>query len=178
MVSSLQSIPFHDPAAAERNFRAVAGILSEQALTTLRQSLAQSPDPDSSLNYLERFLKQAEREGEPFLPRGNRLPILVAVFGHSHFLAETLFRYPELLDWALNENRLYRLLSTDELRSELGWLPADIVDDEAAKTLARFKRMHLLRIVIRDLLRFATLAESSVNIDWNSAKSPGLISMS
>ena len=130
-----------------------------QALTTLRRSLAQSPDPDSSLNYLERFLKHAEQEGEPSLLHGHRLPIVTAVFGNSHFLAETLFRYPELLDWALDENRLYRLLSTDELRSELGWLPPDITDDEAAKTLARFKRMHLLRIVIRDLLRFATLAD-------------------
>ena len=159
MALSLKSIPFRDPAAAERNFRAVAGILSEQALTTLRQSLRQSPDPDSSLNHLERFLKRAGGEDESFLPHGNRLPILTAVFGHSHFLAETLFRYPELLAWALDESRLYRLLSTDELRSELGLFPSDTADDEAAKTLARFKRMHLLRIVIRDLLRFATLAE-------------------
>ncbi len=159
MASSLKSIPFHDRAAAERNFRFVADSLPEQALTALRQSLAQSPDPDSSLNYLERFLKHAEQTGEPFPPRGNRLQILVVVFGNSHFLAETLFRHPELLEWALDENRLYRVLSTDEMRSELGWLPADLGDGEAAKTLARFKRMHLLRIVIRDLLRFATLAE-------------------
>ena len=159
MASSLKSIPFLDPAAADRNFRAVVGILPEQALTTLRQTLGQSPDPDSSLAYLARFLKSAARRGEPFLPAGNRLPILTAVFGNSHFLAETLFRYPELLDWALDEDRLYRLLSTDELRSELGLLPSDIADDQAAKTLARFKRMHLLRIVIRDLFRFATLAE-------------------
>ena len=159
MALSLKSIPFRDPAAAERNFRAVAGILSEQALTTLRQSLRQSPDPDSSLNHLERFLKRAGGEDESFLPHADRLPILTAVFGHSHFLAETLFRYPELLAWALDESRLYRLLSTDELRSELGLFPSDTADDEAAKTLARFKRMHLLRIVIRDLFRFATLAE-------------------
>ena len=156
---SLQSIHFLDPASAERNFRAVAGILSEPALTTLRQSLRQSPDPDSSLNYLERFLKQAAGEDESLLLDGNRLPILTAVFGNSHFLAETLFRYPELLAWALDESRLYRSLSTDELRSELGWFPSDTGDDEAARTLARFKRMHLLRIVIRDLFHFATLAD-------------------
>ena len=159
MALSLKSIAFRDAAAAERNFRAISGILSEPALRTLRQSLRQSPDPDASLNYLERFLKQTGGEDESLLPHGNRLPIVTAVFGNSQFLAETLFRYPELLAWALDESRLYRLLSTDELRSELGWFPSDTGDDEAARTLARFKRMHLLRIVIRDLFRFATLAD-------------------
>ena len=158
MPSLLQSIPFTNRAAAERNFRSVAKFLPEQT-ATLRVLLRQSPDPDSALNHLERFLKNAAAAEEPFVPGGHRLPVLVMLFGHSHFLAETLFRYPELLEWALDEDRLYRLLSTEEIRSELGCLPSDIADAEAAHTLARFKRMHLLRIVIRDLLRFATLAE-------------------
>ena len=159
MAFSLELIPFRNHVVAERNFRSIVELLSEQSTTILRVLLRQSPDPDSSLNHLERFLKTVAAKGEPFLPHGNRLPTLITVFGNSHFLAETLFRYPNLLQWTLNERRLYRVLSTKELFSELGSFSPDTTDDEAARTLAQFKRKHLLRIVIRDLLHFGSLAE-------------------
>ena len=157
--SLLNSIPFRDHSTAESNFRSVVEYLSEQVVVTLLVLLRQSPDPDLSLIHLERFLKSASMKGEPFRAHGNRLPILITVFGNSSFLAETLIRYPESLHWALDERRLYRVLSTEEFCSELGLFPLDTTDNETAHILAKFKRKHLLRIAIRDLLQFSSLAE-------------------
>jgi len=157
--SLLNSIPFRDHTTAESSFHSVAEYLSEQVVLTLLVLLRQSPDPDLSLIHLERFLKNTSKKGEPFLAHGNRLPVLITVFGNSSFLAETLVRYPESLHWALDERRLYRVLSTEEFRSELGLFPLDTTDDETAHILAKFKRKHLLRIAIRDLLQFGSLAE-------------------
>jgi glutamate-ammonia-ligase adenylyltransferase len=165
--------------------------LSGDELRTLQLLLRQSPDPDSAFHYLGRFIvelggederlaeneRRAEQNGgqqDSEDPRGtavaslfrskSRLVALLTVFSHSHALTETLFRYPQLLDWALDSDKLYRVLSAEELRADLGWLSPERDHASTAHSLSRFKKMHLLRIALRDLLGLATLAEVTLEL--------------
>ncbi len=164
MDSLFQGVAFRDPAGARKNVRSLEPHLPENGLDTLERLIRQVPDPDSALNHLERYGKTS---GQPlrdlFFPV-SRLRAALAIFSHSHFLAETLYRHPELLEWALGEEKLYRVLSREEMRSDLGWLDTSSSEAEVARTLGRFKRMHVLRIALRDLLGLATLAEVTLEL--------------
>jgi len=147
---------FRDPARAQRNLAALDRRLSPQTRDVLLSLLGHSPDPDSALHYLERYCGEAAPAAEVTISNSSRLNALLAVFAHSHFLSETLFQRPELLDWALDRSELHRVLSLEELRSELG--------EPTPLELARFKRRHLLRLLLRDVLGLATLAEVALEL--------------
>ena len=158
------TVSFRDRARVTKNLLLVEQHISESELRTLQSLLRQSPDPDSALHHLERFLVQGGAAAGSLFRSKKRLPALLTVFSHSHALTETLFRYPQLLDWALDSQKLYRVLSAEELRADLGWLSAELDHSEAARSLARFKKMHVLRISLRDLLGLATLAEVTLEL--------------
>ena len=158
------TVSFRDRARATKNLLLVERHVSESELRTLQSLLRQSPDPDSALHHLERFLAQGGAAAGSLFRSKKRLPALLTVFSHSHSLTETLFRYPQLLDWALDSQKLYRVLSAEELRADLGWLSPDLDHSETARSLARFKKMHVLRISLRDLLGLATLAEVTLEL--------------
>ena len=159
-----QRIAFRDPAGARKNIRSLEPYLPENGLVTLERLIRQVPDPDSALNHLERYAKTRGQPLRQLFSPVSRLRAALAIFSHSHFLAETLYRHPELLEWALREEKLYRVLSREEIRSDLGWLDASSSEADVARTLGRFKRMHVLRIALRDLLGLATLAEVTLEL--------------
>ena len=169
MDSLLETVSFRDRARAVKNLLLIEQRLSDSDLRTLQLLLPQSPDPDCAFHRLARFVEQngAQQEGaaaDSVFRSKNRLLALLTVFSHSHSLTETLFRYPQLLDWALDSEKLYRVLSAEELRADLGWLSPELDHSDAAHSLARFKKMHLLRISLRDLLGLATLAEVTLEL--------------
>jgi glutamate-ammonia-ligase adenylyltransferase len=159
----LESVPFRHPELAQRNLIHLDRFLSPPVRDLLAVLLQQSSDPDSALNYLDRYLSSP---GEaPALPSGSRLHALLAVFAHSHFLSETVFRRPELLDDVLAPGNLYRVLTGEELRAALSRFPVGAMDHPTvALELARFKRRNLLRVVLRDVLGLATLAELTLEL--------------
>jgi glutamate-ammonia-ligase adenylyltransferase len=160
----LEAVNFENPARASRNLSSVAPLLTPIEKETLGLLLGQIPDPDAALNALERYVAARNGEiGSLFSPQ-SRLHAALALFSHSRFLADTLFRHPQILDWAMDEEKLYRVLSAEELRTDLGWTQAQASDPEFLRTLARFKRMHVLRIALRDLLGLATLAEVTLEL--------------
>ena len=156
---------FRHPERAQRSLIRLEPYLSADTRAILNSLLRQSPDPDSALHYLDRFLTATGTPPEAGLPSGSRLYALLAVFAHSHFLAETLFHHPELLDWAFGKTEFYRVLSAEELRADLGqWLLDKPCRSELALALRRLKRRHLLRILLRDVLGLATLAEVTLEL--------------
>ena len=159
-----EGIAFRDAAGARKNIRSLEPHLPENGLDTLERLMRQVPDPDSALNHLERYGKTSGQPLRELFSPVSRLRAALAIFSHSHFLAETLYRHPELLEWGLGEEKLYRVLSREEIRSDLGWLDATLGEAEVARTLGRFKRMHVLRIALRDLLGLATLAEVTLEL--------------
>jgi glutamate-ammonia-ligase adenylyltransferase len=160
----LNSVDFRQPGLARRNLDAVLPSLPVGGAALLKLLLPQVADPDRALNCFERYASHSNASLRSLFSSASRVHAAMAVFAHSNFLAETLFRHPQTLDWAMDESKLYRVLSTGEIRSDLGWLPTAAGDDEVALILARFKRMHILRIALRDLLGMATLAEVTLEI--------------
>ena len=117
----------------------------------LEALLSASPAPEQGLRYLERF--PASR-----ITLQNA-PLLVAIFTYSGVLSEDIIEHP---DWTDELRNLHRVLEIDEFRSRLEialapGLPSPI-------DLAMFRRRQLLRIVVRDVLGFAPLAEVTAEL--------------
>src|SRR4029078_2206865 len=88
----------------------------------------------------------------------------IVVFGHSRFLGDTLIQNPDLLASFLRERNLDRSLSQEEFHETLARCRARASESYVAVTLARFKRREYVRIMMRDVLRIAPLAETTAEI--------------
>ena len=159
----LESVPFRHVERAQRSLAGLSRYLSSETENILNSLLAQSPDPDAAIHYLDRFLSSgAEAAGT--LARTSRLNALLAVFSYSHFLAEAIFQHPDWLDCVSEQNGFYRVLGPEELRSQLGPFPREMRREAVALELARFRRRNLLRIMLRDVLGLSTLAETTLEL--------------
>ena len=154
---------FRRAGEARRSLKRLQAVLSSEAVGILRRLLADCPDPDDALAGVDDYITKTN-EATPFSATPQRLSAMVRLFSHSRYLKETLVRHPELLDWCLADEHLHRLSSAAELRAELGWLSPMTDEKTAARSLARFRRMQLLRIAARDILGFATLAEVTLEL--------------
>ncbi len=156
-------VRFVDSRRAGQNYLRLSDRLGRESLENLALLLRQVPSPDEALAQLTRLVESDAGVG---LARSSTpaLHAALTLFAHSRFLSEAIIRNPDVLGWALEPDRLYKELSAAELRSDLGFLAAPGDDDEAARVLARFKRMHVLRVALRDLLGLADLAAVTVEL--------------
>src|SRR5690348_9479032 len=95
----LESVPFRRLDRAQRSLSGLAS-LNPQTREILHSLLVQSPDPDTALQYLERFLSSGAGAAE-VLSRNSRSNALIAIFSYSHFLSEAVIQHPDWIDWAL-----------------------------------------------------------------------------
>ena len=162
---SLEAVPFQDLQAARQNFAAAVRRLSPSLANALPSLLNESPDPDSSLLFFERLMNEA---GSDFLRTIERHPFLahyaIAVFGHSRYLGETLIQNPDLLQTFLREKKLDQSFSRDEFSEALARFRSRSFERDNSLLLARFKRREYVRIMLRDVLRIAPLAETTAEI--------------
>src|SRR5260370_37841374 len=160
-----ESISFHDPQTARLNFERVSGQLSTSLAKALPVLLAESPDPDSSLLLFDRLVNEASPEtlrlieAHPFLAHS-----AMAVFGHSRYLGETLIQNTDVLQTFLREKKLDRSFSREEFSEGLARFRSRSFERDNSLLLARFKRREYLRIMLRDVLRIAPLAETTAEI--------------
>jgi len=159
------TIPFRDREAARLGYERVALKLSPSMAAALCGLLAESPDPDSALLLFERLANETSpevlhlMEAHPFLAH-----YAVAVFGTSWYLGETLIRNPDLLHAFQRERRLDRSYSDDEFSEALARFASRSFERDPSLILARFKRREYVRIMLRDVLGIAPLAESTAEI--------------
>jgi glutamate-ammonia-ligase adenylyltransferase len=154
---------------ADRNLQAMAGdphqrLRLANILPILMDSISRTADPDQALNHWERLLASVARS--PFLdylassPR--MLELLSVIFGNSDALAFTLIRDPTLVYWLADEdvwsNPPTRKGIADALRKKIGHLTTK---ELKLDVLRRFRRREMLRIGVRDLLRLATVPETT-----------------
>lgn len=135
-----------------------------EAADKVPQLLDALPDPVGALQRLIDFYGQL-----PWAPQtgdfdGKAIYALLTAFGNSRFLSNVLLNSPDLLKWALNPENLERTIPAGELRSDLGAISAQASDESVALLLARFKRKHMLRIAMRDLLSVAPLADIALEL--------------
>jgi glutamate-ammonia-ligase adenylyltransferase len=160
-----ESVAFHDPQAARQNYERTLLKLSPSLAQALPALLAESPDPDSALLLFERLVNEASPEilrlieDHPFLAH-----YAVAVFGNSWYLGETLIRNADLLQTFLREKHLDRSFSHEDFSEALARFRSRSFSLEGPLLLAAFKRREYVRIMLRDVLRIAPLAETTAEI--------------
>lgn len=155
--------PFRNPDVAKNNLTQVEARLSPALASALPGLLAEAPDPDGALLLFERLVESSEvvrlLEQHNFLAH-----YAIVVFGHSRFLGDTLIRNTDLLPSFLREKNLDRSFSQEDFHASLARFRARSSESDVALTLARFKRREYVRIMLRDVLKIAPLAETTAEI--------------
>ena len=164
-IAELAEVNFRDRQVATQNWVCVRRRVPHELLRPLVRLLAQSPDPDAALNLFERLTATA---GRSLSLRFERHPILlhyaVVVLGYSQYLGETLIQNLDLFQVLLREGSLDRAHSRDEFGELFARFRSRTLDTDISLLLARFRRREYVRIMLRDVLRRATLAETTVEI--------------
>jgi glutamate-ammonia-ligase adenylyltransferase len=164
LCDAVANIPFQNPESAKIILAHAAKQVSPSMGAALPGLLAESPDPDSALILFDRFISESQ-EIVHLLDRHNVLAhYAVVVFGHSRFLGETLIRNPDILQSFLKERNLDRSFAREDFQESLSRFRSRSFETDVSLLLARFKRREYLRIMLRDVLKIAPLAETTSEI--------------
>jgi glutamate-ammonia-ligase adenylyltransferase len=180
MDTAFASIAFAEPERARVNLEQVAPRLPLSLWAKLPALLAQVPDPDTALAYLERFLSEDSNLGAQSIPQRvaylEQHPValhhLLVLFSYSRYLSEFVLQQPQLVAWLhgparhlpANASALEELKSPEDLIEEFARFEAVSGEANPAALLVRFKRREYLRITLRDVLGLATLAETTLEL--------------
>ena len=158
------NIPFQDARTSNGTLARITDRISPALAAALPGLLAESPDPDTALLFFDRLVSESAEEVR-LLNRNNFLAhYALVVFGHSRFLAETLIQNTDLLQSFLREKNLDRSLSREEFHESLARFRSRSFETDVSLLLARFKRREYVRIMLRDVLKIAPLAETTSEI--------------
>lgn len=165
MRPEFSAIPFEDAAKAQGNLERLEQQLDPRLIVPLASLLSHSPDPDGALNLLERYAQEPAAGLLPELARHpTALTYLVAIFGHSKFLAEAFLADPGLPVQFARDRNFTKLKSTEDLMQDFARLATTSPDHWLSAQLALFKRRNYLRIVLKDVLRLSTLGETTAEL--------------
>src|SRR5437660_1133864 len=98
----LVRLQFEDRPRVEREIAEIARNLPFSSVNRLDLLLTASPSPEQGLHY---FIRLRERQPASFdrLTRSHAgLRYLIAIFTHSHFLAEDILEHPEWVEGLLD----------------------------------------------------------------------------
>jgi len=135
--------------------------LPERIAARVEVLLASSPDPVSALHFLERLRQEAPAGFDRICNSPAALRCAVHLFSYSVFLSEWVLATPERILEVAESGSLYRVLSVEDYENRLFEFLGEKRSEgvPAAVDLARFRRRQLLRIVLRDVLGVAALAD-------------------
>ena len=159
-----------DVKRADANLQSMAG--EPRARTALAAILremldagAATADPDQALTHWDRFIHTAGNRTQLYqylAGTPKMLHLLAAVFGNSPYLSDTLIRDPLLVYWLAEGRVMETAPSPEDLDGELRVMLANVVATELRlDALRRFKRRQMLRIGVRDLLRIASVPDTT-----------------
>jgi glutamate-ammonia-ligase adenylyltransferase len=158
-------IAFRQPASTRHILSRVLGKVSGPLTRAIPSLLADSPDPDTALLLFDRLVDHAPPEVMRLLNAHQHVAhYALVVFGYSRFLGETLIQNPDLLQSFSRAKNLDQTLSADAFRESLARLRSCSSWDDISSLLARFKRREYVRIMLRDVLGIAPLAETTAEI--------------
>ncbi|HXX24935.1 MAG TPA: hypothetical protein VEO19_17485 [Terriglobia bacterium] len=165
MRPEFQAVPFENLEKAELNLVRLEQQLAPTLMVPLASLLVHSPDADGALNLLERYAQEAPAD---VLGEIARYPValsyLLAIFGHSGFLAETLLSEPGLVIQFAHDRNFSKLKSKEDLMQDYARFATTNPDPWPAAQLARFKRRNYLRIAMKDVLGLSTLGETTLEL--------------
>jgi len=161
----LSTATFRNSERARQNLNLIAQRVPLSIRQAIPPLLSDSPDPDSALNLFERLTQAAGPELFRLLEKHPPLiHYALAVFEYSQFLGETLIRNQDLFPAFLREKNLDRSHSSEEFRESFARYRSRSFETDLSMLLARFKRREYVRIMLRDVLGIATLAETTAEI--------------
>ena len=161
----LANVSFGDVEAARTTFERISKRISNTLASVLISILADCSDPDAALLLFERLVGESSPdiiellEEHPFVAH-----YATAVFGTSWYLGETLIANPEILHTFLRDKGLDHSCSREDFSEGLARFHSRSFDRDPSLLLARFKRREYVRIMLRDVLRIAPLAETTAEI--------------
>ncbi|HKF20837.1 MAG TPA: hypothetical protein VKE93_04665 [Candidatus Angelobacter sp.] len=156
---------FSEPDRARGELDRIAAHTPGASLDALLPLLTESPNPDQSLNLLERLIDKGDEHLLHLLSRNpTLLRYVILIFGHSYWLGETVLQNTDLLERLLHDKRLERSLTREDYHDTLARFRAERPNAEVAALLARFRKREYVRILLRDALGVATLAETTQEI--------------
>ena len=159
------NVDFRDPETAARNLAHIRRLVPNGVYESLLPLLMTSPNPDEAVNQFERLVESGETEPLSLLARHPFLVhYAVVVFGYSSWLGETLIGNTDLLQGFARERSLDRTHSQEEFQESFARFRSRSFETDVATLLARFKKREYVRIMLRDVLGIATLAETTAEI--------------
>lgn len=127
--------------------------------------LTDAPDPDAALNLFERLSTGASPELFRTFDRQRAfIHYALLAFGYSEYLGETLVKSPDIFQALAREHALDRSHSREEFREGFARFRSRSFENDVALLLARYKRREFVRIVLRDVLGIARLAEITAEV--------------
>ena len=115
------------------------------------------PDPQQLTRRIDEFSTRHPGIWHELHRDKDRLRWLITIFNFSHFLADELIRHPKWI-WSIGE--IHRARAFSDYKEHLAFfLRQRAVTNPTAFELALFRRKELLRLVVRDALSLAPLAE-------------------
>ncbi len=142
------------------------GLISENLSYVIELALS-SPNPDSSLSFLDRFLSASFDAEMDITLLKDHLPALITILGSSDFLSSILIRRPANILELVNSPFLKTEKPLDVMKSELEekMSAVTVTDYEGLlSTLRLYKQREILRIAARDLLGYGTLEEITAEL--------------
>jgi glutamate-ammonia-ligase adenylyltransferase len=158
------------PAEADVNIQSMAGEphtrkLLATILPTLLAEIARTADPDQALNHWERLVSGSVNRSSllQYLQASPKmLGLLCTIFGNSDSLAFALIRDPMLVYWLAEEDVLSTAPTKAGMVAALHQSLNSLKRTELKlDVLRRVRRREMLRIGVRDLLRLATVEETT-----------------
>ena len=162
MLSLLDEIQFRDPVRSRPELIHIDK-LPPSAARRVSKLLPSLPNPDDSIRFLNRLIRETPDAARRIVDDKDALSYALTIFSYSRFLADAVIRYPEWLLEISAARDLHRGFLAEQYEDLLNRsLPADGVPQ--AVDFALFRRKQLLRIVLRDVLRFADLSETTEDL--------------
>jgi [glutamine synthetase] adenylyltransferase / [glutamine synthetase]-adenylyl-L-tyrosine phosphorylase len=162
VLSLLDEIQFRDPVRARPEL-IYLGKITPTAGRGVAALLPSLPNPDDAVHYLNRLIAEAPQAAKQITEDSRALRYALTVFSYSHFLADSVIRYPGwLIDIACKAD-LHRGFLAEQYEELLEQsLPTD--RPPRPVDMALFRRKQLLRIVLRDVMQFADVSETTEDL--------------
>ncbi len=162
VLNLLEEIQFRDPVRARPEL-IYLGKLSPAAVRRVSALLPSLPNPDDAVHFLDRLTAESPEAAHRIAEDPAALRYALTVFSYSHFLADSIIRFPDwLIDIAVARD-LHRGFLAEQYEELLTLsLPADGIPRPV--DLALFRRRQLLRILLRDVLQFADVSETTEDL--------------
>ncbi len=162
MLSLHEEIQFRDPVRARPEL-IYLGKLSSAAVRSVTALLPSLPNPDDAVHFLNRLSSEAPDAARRISEDARALRYALTIFSYSHFLADTVIRYPQWLIEIAKAADLHRGFLAEQYEELLEQsLPPEGVPNPV--DLALFRRRQLLRILLRDVLQFADVSETTEDL--------------